>query len=390
MVHRPRSRPPGRPPRPSPPSACERWGLPGSGSHWRAHWSRPSPLSEPQRGDDRLGSESGSEHGQGDRRGTGGSSRDTQAHRAAGRARSHGARDRPRRQGPAAGEGLGRQRSAADAGRLGQPPPRGHPRTQGPVPRREGEHRPARRPWASTSRSATAADSGGPSAPTTSGRFEPAVFGGDGHALSREEVAKDHSPYSVRAARGGWWMAALPGVQKAVRTDAEGRFATTFPLSPGLGVKLHFASADYTLQAIRNLKPEDLDRPLEVTLEPTRLVRARVIEVPEDDPKAYLNWSAYTVDPAGKIQAEWQSWMLPNPNGPRSRSHEAAPRGPATGRPIQDRVPLRDRPAAHRHRCFSRRRSARPARFHAHAGPASGWSASRPPRSRRPTSRASR
>ena len=61
-------------------------------------------------------------------------------------------------------------------------------------------------------------------------------------------------------------MAALPGVQNAVRTDAEGRFATTFPLSPGLGVKLHFASADYTLQAIRTLKPEEIERPLEVTL----------------------------------------------------------------------------------------------------------------------------
>jgi thiol-disulfide isomerase/thioredoxin len=153
-----------------------------------------------------------------------------------------------------------------------------------------------------------------PVSPDDIRRFEPTIWDGNGHALSREEVAKRHSPYSVRVARGGWWMAAPPGVQNAVRTDAVGRFATIFPLPSGSGVKLHFASADYTLQAIRTLKPEEIERPLEVTLAPTRLVRARVIEVPDDDPKAYLNGSAYTVDPAGKILAEWQSWMLPNPN----------------------------------------------------------------------------
>ena len=78
--------------------------------------------------------------------------------------------------------------------------------------------------------------------------------------------------------------------------------------------KLHFASADFTLQAIRIVKAEDADKPIDVTLSRTRLVRARVIEVPSDDPKAYLNWSAYTVDASGKGVAEWQHWMLPNPN----------------------------------------------------------------------------
>ena len=78
--------------------------------------------------------------------------------------------------------------------------------------------------------------------------------------------------------------------------------------------KLHFASADFTLQAIRLVKAEDADKPIDVTLGPTRLVHARVIEVPKDDPKAYLNWTAYTVDAAGKVAAEWQQWMLPNPN----------------------------------------------------------------------------
>ena len=109
-------------------------------------------------------------------------------------------------------------------------------------------------------------------------------------------------------------MAGMPGVQEPARTNAEGRFVTTFPPG-GMGVvKLHFASADFTLQAIRVIKAEDADKPIEVMLSPTRLVHARVIEIPNDDPKAYMNCSAYTVDASGKVVAEWLQWMLPNPN----------------------------------------------------------------------------
>jgi thiol-disulfide isomerase/thioredoxin len=138
------------------------------------------------------------------------------------------------------------------------------------------------------------------------------VFGGDGRNLSDEEVAKQYSAYTVRVAKGAWWMAAALGKQDAVRTDADGRFTVEF-MWPGQS-KLHFASADYALQAIQPLKEEDLDKPIEITLKPTRLVRARVVEVPKDDPKAYLNWAIYTVDDAGKPADEWQKWMLPNPN----------------------------------------------------------------------------
>ena len=144
--------------------------------------------------------------------------------------------------------------------------------------------------------------------------WEAVVWGGDGQAVPQAEVAKTHSAYTVRKARGGWWMAGMPGVQRPARTDAQGRFETTFPTS-GMGIdKLHFASADFTLQAIRVLKADDADKPIDITLSPTRLVRARVIEVPSDDPKAYLNWTAFTVDGAGKVADQWQWWMLPNAN----------------------------------------------------------------------------
>ncbi len=144
--------------------------------------------------------------------------------------------------------------------------------------------------------------------------WDAVVWNGDGQALSKEEVAKNHSAYSVRVARGGWWMAGMPGVQHPPRTDAQGHFSTTFQLYGAPTVKLHFASSDFTLQAIRTIKAEDADKPIDVTLSPTRLVRFRVIEVPRDDPKAYLNWTAYTVDASGKVVAEWQHWLLPNPN----------------------------------------------------------------------------
>ena len=144
--------------------------------------------------------------------------------------------------------------------------------------------------------------------------WEAVVWGGDGQAVPKEEVAKTHSAYTVRTARGGWWMASMRGLKDPIRTDPQGRFTATFP-NDGAGIaKLHFASADFTLQAIRIVKAEDADKPIDVTLSRTRLVRARVIEVPSDDPKAYLNWSAYTVDASGKGVAEWQHWMLPNPN----------------------------------------------------------------------------
>ncbi len=153
-----------------------------------------------------------------------------------------------------------------------------------------------------------------PVSPDDINPFEPSGTGGDGRSLSQEEIAKNHSGYNIRVAKGGWWMAGMPGVQHPARTDAQGRFTTKFNLN-GLGqAKLHFASGDYTLQATRLIKAADPDEPIDVTLRPTRLVRARVIEVPKDDPKGYLNWTAHAADPSGKIGEEWQRWMLPNVN----------------------------------------------------------------------------
>ena len=143
--------------------------------------------------------------------------------------------------------------------------------------------------------------------------FEPIQFSG-GKTVAKEETAKVYSPYSVRVGRGGWWMAGLPGVQDAARTDDQGRFTAKFQANGSDRNKLHFASGDYSLQAIRTIKADELDRPIVVKLRPTRLVRARVVEVPKDDPKAHLSWTAYEVDEAGKPFDEWRGWSLPKPN----------------------------------------------------------------------------
>jgi RNA polymerase sigma-70 factor (ECF subfamily) len=142
--------------------------------------------------------------------------------------------------------------------------------------------------------------------------FRGTVFGPGGRALTKKEMDAQYSPYEVSVAKGSWWMAGMPGKQNAVRTDAAGRFETDFEMiAQG---KLHFASPDWTRQAIHVVRAGDPDRPLEIALKPTRLVRARVIETPRDDPKAYLSWDLAVADAAGKPGDLWQSWLLPNPN----------------------------------------------------------------------------
>ncbi len=141
--------------------------------------------------------------------------------------------------------------------------------------------------------------------------FEPHVFNSEG-SVPREEVLKTHSTYSVRVEKGGWWMAAMPNVPDAVRTDAAGRFATRFRLDRP--TRLHFASADYALQATRTVTPDDAGRPVEVTLRPTRLARARLIETPRDDTKASVNWTIRAVDAAGRPGEDWLQWFLPDAN----------------------------------------------------------------------------
>jgi RNA polymerase sigma-70 factor (ECF subfamily) len=146
---------------------------------------------------------------------------------------------------------------------------------------------------------------------------EPGIPGDGEEAGSKEDVDKIHSQYWVRLAKGDWWMADIVQGDDArhIRTDINGRFRISAPIGRLNGHKLHFASPGYALQAIHVLKPGDLaDQSLDISLKPTRLVRMRIIETPKDDPKAWMGWTVYTVDPLGKSESVWQTWSLPNSN----------------------------------------------------------------------------
>ena len=87
----------------------------------------------------------------------------------------------------------------------------------------------------------------------------------------------------------------------ADRTDAEGNFLFEFELSTEDGVVVHFASPDFSRQAIHSVRFDDVDEPAEITLRPVRQVRARLFEKPWDV-VAELEWYVYAVDPAqGKL-----------------------------------------------------------------------------------------
>ena len=152
-----------------------------------------------------------------------------------------------------------------------------------------------------------------PVSPDDINPFEPTVFDSKG-SVPRAEVAKMYSSYIVRVDKGGWWMEAFRGMPQAIRTDAEGRFTTKVTINAWGSTKLHFASGDYILQATHLVKAGDLDRPIDVTLRPTRLVRIRIIEEPVDHPQAYIGWSLFAVDAAGKPTTQWQTGSVPDFN----------------------------------------------------------------------------
>ena len=83
----------------------------------------------------------------------------------------------------------------------------------------------------------------------------------------------------------------------ADRTDSEGMFFFEFELSTELGAVVHFASPDFSRQAIHSVRYDDPDTAVEITLRPVRLVRARLFETPRDLTDAELEWGVYAVEP---------------------------------------------------------------------------------------------
>jgi RNA polymerase sigma factor (sigma-70 family) len=107
----------------------------------------------------------------------------------------------------------------------------------------------------------------------------------------------------VRVVKGGhrmtplMWMGGPDETELAERSDADGQFAVGLMVVPGdPGSEVHVASPDFLRRGTHVVKADDPDEAVEITLRPVRQVRARVIEAPNDDPLARLNWYIYTLD----------------------------------------------------------------------------------------------
>jgi hypothetical protein len=102
----------------------------------------------------------------------------------------------------------------------------------------------------------------------------------------------------IRLQKGLHRMTPLDFVSKPSLTDSGGRFAVevSFHLPRFPDNQIHFASADLLREAGQVVRFDRPDRPIEITLRPTRLVRARVIETPQDHPGLSLHWRVFAVD----------------------------------------------------------------------------------------------
>ncbi len=102
----------------------------------------------------------------------------------------------------------------------------------------------------------------------------------------------------VNAVKGHWEMLALDERGSlADRTDSQGAFLFEFRLDTEVGAVVHFASPDFSRQAIHSVRHDDPVTPVEITLRPLREVRARLFETPRDLTDAELEWGVYAVDP---------------------------------------------------------------------------------------------
>jgi RNA polymerase sigma factor (sigma-70 family) len=82
----------------------------------------------------------------------------------------------------------------------------------------------------------------------------------------------------------------------ARRTDAQGNFEVELAFAdPRITqTQIHVASPDFRREAAHLIRVDEPDRPVEITLKPTRLVTARVLETPNDNPGDSLVWNVYS------------------------------------------------------------------------------------------------
>ena len=106
--------------------------------------------------------------------------------------------------------------------------------------------------------------------------------------------------FQVRTRKERWQMLSLS--EDDIRTGPQGDFLLSFTIYNGAEEVL-FASPDYSAQGFVVVRYDDPDRALKITLRPVRLVRARVVETPKDEPQfGFFGWDVYSLDTAaGKL-----------------------------------------------------------------------------------------
>ena len=119
-----------------------------------------------------------------------------------------------------------------------------------------------------------------------------------GHDWIFEAMAHGQSLYELRTGKAGWKMEWFP--EPALRTDADGRFEVNFTMLPWrTAEELHFATPDFTRQAVHVIRSDHVAEPLSVTLRPARPVRARLVQTPVDRQSDYIAWDAFALDAPG-------------------------------------------------------------------------------------------
>jgi hypothetical protein len=106
--------------------------------------------------------------------------------------------------------------------------------------------------------------------------------------------------FEVRLEKDRWQMRNSLFIPRELPlTDSEGRFEWVVSFMWADEREIHFASPDFSRQAIHRVRWDEANKLAEIELRPDRKVRARVIERPEDHPEGEIETSVWATSVPG-------------------------------------------------------------------------------------------